>query len=47
MLHLLIHFVAPNTVYEFRVQPETSVGAGNFSPSRMFNTAEDGEFSSI
>ena len=34
--------LAPDTVYEFRVQAETTVGAGPFSTSRSFTTREDG-----
>ena len=34
--------LAPDTVYEFRVQAETEVGPGPFSNSTQFTTPEDG-----
>ena len=38
-IHLLL---APDTVYEFRVLAETTVGAGPFSTPRSFTTPEHG-----
>ena len=37
-----VHLLAADTVYEFRVLAETTVGTGPFSPSRNFTTPEDG-----
>ena len=34
--------LAPDTVYEFRVQAETALGPGPFSNSTQFTTPEDG-----
>ena len=34
--------LAPDTVYEFRVQAETAMGPGPFSNSTPFTTPEDG-----
>ena len=34
--------LAPDIVYEFRVQAETAVGPGPFSNSTQFTTPEDG-----
>ena len=50
-MHQLIHFtvtvcgspnLAPDTVYEFRVQAETALGTGPFSNSTPFTTPENG-----
>ena len=41
-VHLVFPFLAPDIVYEFRVQAETTVGTGPFSTSRSFTTPEDG-----
>ena len=35
-------FIAPDTVYEFRVQAETALGPGPFSNSTQFTTPENG-----
>ena len=41
---VLIHIhSAPGTVYNFRVQAETTVGGGPFSSSRNFTTSENGK----
>ena len=38
----LLHSTGPYTVYEFRVQAATVVGAGDFSDPREFRTAPGG-----
>ena len=39
---MLVTHLAPNIVYEFRVQAETAGGRGPFSNSSQFTTPEDG-----
>ena len=49
-MHYYIRFpfslTAPYTMFEFSVQAENSVGPGQFSPVRVFSTAEFGELNS-